>query len=60
MLILILSLYLIFFIGFSVYDLLYLDGYQKYIALCIDIFFGFIIISSSIESYIKKEISKKK
>lgn len=57
---LVLILYSLIFIGFGIYDFLYFEGYLRYIILFLDIFFGFLIISSSIESYIKNELVSKK
>ena len=57
---LVLILYSLIFIGLGVYDFLYFEGCLRYIILFLDIFFGFLIISSSIESYIKNELVSKK
>ena len=60
MLILTLLIYFLIFVGIGIYDFIYFTGNIKYIILSLDIIFGLLIMSSTIESYIKKELKNKK
>lgn len=59
MLILILLIYTTIFVGIGIYDFLNFSGSYMYFLLALDILFGFFIISSTIESYAKKEVQAK-
>ena len=60
MLILTLLIYFLIFVSICIYDFIYFTGNIKYIILSLDIIFGLLIMSSTIESYIKKELKNKK
>lgn len=60
MLVLTLLIYFLIFIGIGIYDFIYFTGNIKYIILSLDIIFGLLIMSSTIENYIKKELKNKK
>ena len=60
MLVLTLLIYFSIFVGIGIYDFIYFTGNIKYIILSLDIIFGLLIMSSTIESYIKKELKNKK
>ena len=60
MLVLALLIYFLIFVGIGIYDFIYFTGNIKYIILSLDIIFGLLIMSSIIESYIKKELKNKK
>ena len=60
MLVLTLLIYFLIFVGIGIYDFIYFTGNIKYIILSLDIIFGLLIMSSTIESYIKKELKNKK
>ena len=60
MLVLTLLIYFLIFVGIGIYDFIYFIGNIKYIILSLDIIFGLLIMSSTIESYIKKELKNKK
>ena len=60
MLALILFIYTLLFIGIGVYDFINFTGNIRYLVLFLDIIFGSLIMSSTIESYIKKELKNKK
>ena len=59
MLVLTLLIYFLIFVGIGIYDFIYFTGNIKYIILSLDIIFGLLIMSSTIESYIKKELKTK-
>ena len=60
MLVLTLLIYFLIFVGIGIYDFIYFTGNIKYLILSLDIIFGLLIMSSTIESYIKKELKNKK
>ena len=60
MLVLTLLIYFLIFVSIGIYDFIYFTGNIKYIILSLDIIFGLLIMSSTIESYIKKELKNKK
>ena len=60
MLVLTLLIYFLIFVGIGIYDFVYFTDNIKYIILSLDIIFGLLIMSSTIESYIKKELKNKK
>ena len=60
MLVLTLLIYFLIFVGISIYDFIYFTGNIKYIILSLDIIFGLLVMSSTIENYIKKELKNKK
>lgn len=60
MLVLTLLIYFLIFVSIGIYDFIYFTGNIKYLILSLDIIFGLLIMSSTIESYIKKELKNKK
>ena len=60
MLVLTLLIYFLIFVSIGIYDFIYFTGNIKYIILGLDVIFGLLIMSSTIESYIKKELKNKK
>ena len=60
MLVLTLLIYFLIFVGIGIYDFIYFTGNIIYIILGLDVIFGLLIMSSTIESYIKKELKNKK
>lgn len=60
MLVLTLLIYFLILVSIGIYDFICLTGNIKYIILSLDIIFGLLIMSSTIENYIKKELKNKK
>lgn len=58
MLVLTLILYFLIFVGLGIYDFLNFSGWIMYTLLTMDIIFGIFIISSTIDSYIRKKSKK--
>lgn len=60
MLVLTLLIYFLILVSIGIYDFICFTGNIKYIILSLDIIFGLLIMSSTIENYIKKELKNKK
>lgn len=58
MLVLTLILYFLIFVSLGIYDFLNFSGWTMYTLLTIDVVFGIFIISSTIDSYIRKKSKK--